>query len=112
MTTARFFEAHTDKRVYICSFVCLDHTGYAKQGADIACAAVSSAVMTVANLMTECFHLPVKVTADARTATVSIDLMGPDETGNAERLYRGLALQLREIEKQFPGYFHIEFLEV
>jgi len=37
----------------------MGHADYAESSADIVCASVSSAVQTVANLMTEIYHLPI-----------------------------------------------------
>lgn len=108
MISARFFYAEGH-----CTGCTVEgHSGYAEEGADIVCAYASSAVQTVANLMTEIYALPVSVTEDEKTANVTIRLKKSDASGNAERLLAGLKLQLGELSKIFPAHIQLKHMEV
>lgn len=88
------------------------HAGYADPGADVVCAAVSSAVQTVANLMTEIYHLPVLVDEDAAAASITMRLEQEDKTGDAARLFEGLALQMQILSEMYPDYVAYTLSEV
>lgn len=88
------------------------HAGYADAGDDVVCAAVSSAVQTVANLMTEIYHLPVLVKEDAKAGFIAMELQGEDQTGDAARLFEGLALQMRILAKMYPEFVTYTLSEV
>ncbi len=104
MIQAQFDYVGTDcKGCYISG-----HAEYADPGADVVCAAVSSAVQTVANLMTEVFRLAVEAVADPKTNAVQIALVDTDETGEAAKLFEGLILQLEQIQAQYPTYLQIK----
>lgn len=65
------------------------------------CAYVSATVQTVANLMTEIFRLPVSAAEQEEPALVSIQLKEPDPSGNVQRLFAGLELQLGNCPRSF-----------
>lgn len=108
MISARFFYA--GKQCVGCT-IC-GHADYADAGEDIVCAYVSSAVQTVANLMTEIFRLPISAEEDEDTASVIIRLTTPDDSGNAQRLFDGLKLQLCQVEMLYPANIRLEHVEV
>ena len=90
MISARFFLA--GEQYTGCEIT--GHADYSEEGTDVICAYVSAAVQTVANLMTEIFRLPVSAEETEEPARVSLRLSGKDDSGNAHRLFAGLALQL------------------
>ena len=89
MISARFFLA--GEQYTGCEIT--GHADYSEEGTDVICAYVSAAVQTVANLMTEIFRLPVSAEETEEPARVSLRLSEKDDSGNAHRLFAGLALQ-------------------
>lgn len=108
MISAEFFYAGT-----ICTGCIISgHAGAGVAGTDVICAYVSAVVQTVSNLMTEIFHLPVMAEETEEPPNVIIRLIGTDESGNAQRLFAGLSLQLSELAKCFPAYVRVIHTEV
>ena len=108
MISARFFLA--GEQYTGCEIT--GHADYSGEGTDVICAYVSAAVQTVANLMTEIFRLPVSAEETEEPARVSLRLSEKDDSGNAHRLFAGLALQLGELSKAFPANIQVTHMEV
>ena len=82
------------------------HSGYAESGADIVCAAVSSAAMLVCNTVTEILGIKAAVRQDEASATLSLQL--PDGCGDeAVSLLKGLQLHLQELAAQYPRFLKV-----
>ncbi len=92
----------------LCGFSVSGHAGYADAGADIVCAAVTSAVQLAANLITEQFGEKAAVRAEDNT--VACTLAQP--TGNGVRVLEGLLVHLQCVSGQFPGTIQISVSEV
>ncbi|MBQ3566489.1 MAG: ribosomal-processing cysteine protease Prp [Oscillospiraceae bacterium] len=105
MTIAEFYRKNGE----LTGFKVKGHSGYAKQGSDIVCASVSSAVMLTANLITEIFGYNADVSAVGDTVALKT-YVSCDET--LQRLYKGLVLQLEEIASEFEGNLKVQFTEV
>jgi uncharacterized protein YsxB (DUF464 family) len=105
MISARFFYVGS-----LCTGCTVSgHAGYGEAGEDIVCAAVSSAVQTVANLMTEVYALPIREKVSEKTAEISLQLAGtPVEGDDVQHLFRGLELQLSCLEEMYPAYIQME----
>lgn len=88
------------------------HAEYGDAGEDIVCAAVSSAVQTVSNLITEIYKLPARVHADPDTATISIQVEAEASGVDSHNLLSGLALQLSQIQEEYPACITIKYAEV
>lgn len=84
------------------------HSGYSDSGSDIVCAAVSSAVMLIANAITENF----KIRADIRDNGNEISLNLLEESEFAFKLLDALREHLGIISNQFSGTINIENMEV
>ncbi len=82
------------------SFRISGHSGYAEQGSDIVCAAVSSMAMLVINTATEDFGVPVDLKVDEATATIDFALKDADERGCA--LIAGLKRELSALANDYP----------
>ena len=108
MTTARFYYA--GEQCTGCSVQ--EHSGYAEEGADIVCAAITTAVQTVANLMTEIYCLPVAADADAETATITLRLTEAVHSEDAQKLFAGLRLSLQLIADAHPAHIQLIHMEV
>lgn len=92
----------------LCGFSVCGHAGYADAGADIVCAAVSSAVQLAANLITENFGESAAVRAE--DDTVACTLAQP--AGNGVRVLEGLLAHLQCVSEEFPGTLQISVSEV
>ena len=78
------------------------HAGFADEGKDIVCAAVSSAAYMAANTVTEI--LGVNASAETEDGYMNFSFTGSEE---AARIVRGLELHLRELQSQYPGCIKI-----
>lgn len=108
MIIAQFFYA----KGHCTGCTVMGHADYAESSADIVCASVSSAVQTVANLMTEIYHLPILAEENQKTATIVIRLEKSDDSENADRLFAGLEMQFQLLEKTYPKYIQLKHMEV
>ncbi len=105
MTEAEFFT----KDSVITGVHVFGHTGYAEEGEDIVCAAVSSAVIMTANTLTEIMN----VNAEAYDSDGDISITVPCE--NAEQcsnVLQGLKLHLLGLEQQYSEFIKVKFTEV
>lgn len=78
------------------------HAGYAKEGYDIVCAAVSSVVTTSVNGIL-CLEDTIEVLDD--TKTLCINLL--KHTNITDKLIANMIALLEEIEKQYKKYINI-----
>ncbi len=88
------------------SFNISGHAGYAEKGQDIVCAAVSSAVQTIINSITDVF----KLKAEVNVGENEISLASSDLT--ASKLIESLLIQLKAISEEFPKNIQIKISEV
>lgn len=99
------FEKHSG--VYT-GFEVKGHAGYDEYGMDICCAAVSSAVQTIANAMTEMFLIPADVQVDENRIAVRVAEKSPE----ASRLIAALHMQLQLLAEDFEKNITIRISEV
>ncbi len=83
-----------------CGFHVSGHSGYAPQGEDIVCSAVSSAVILTANLLEQQDQNLLAVTEDGMFALYS-------NHESASSLLSGLQKHLVNIQKQYPQYIRV-----
>ena len=83
-------------------FTVKGHAGFAEEGKDIVCAAVSSAAYLAANTVTEI--LGVNATAEDKDGYMNFYFTGSEE---AARIVRGLQLHFTELARQYPGCIKI-----
>ena len=81
------------------------HSGYASEGEDIICAAVSAMSYLVANTVTEV--LEIKPDLSVRDGFMSLKLKDGDEKP-CEVLMKGFYLQMKELVKQYPEHIRIK----
>ncbi len=86
-------------------FTVAGHSGSAEAGADIVCAAVSSAVYMAANTLTEVLGLSPET--EVRDGFLSVRL-ARGETEAALPIIKGLSLHLRGLQEQYPDYIQFE----
>ena len=93
----------------LCGFEIQGHTGYAEQGRDIVCAAVSSAAYLTANTLTEVCKCRAKVyEADGTLSVVVL----PHEEEAAQVTLKGLQLHLEGLCAQYSKYIQLQLTEV
>lgn len=84
----------------------LGHAGYAEEGEDIVCAAISSAVMLTTVLLDDIQHVPVESTADEDNTHIHIEL----QQGGMERgqdALSALHLYLSVLEQNYPEFLSV-----
>ena len=107
MTRVEFFD-RDDK---ISGFCVSGHSGYAEAGADIVCAAVSTAVQFAACTIEEVLGVPCKTKVKEEEARITLTLPATYEDEDAvQAVLTGMMLTLCELRDQYPDY--IEVMEV
>ena len=104
MIHADFFSSKN----YFTSFKISGHAGFAEYGHDIVCSAVTSAVSTVLNGITEC----AKIEADVSVIENEIVLNLAKRDDTAQYFLLALKLQLELIEQEYSGTIKITVTEV
>ena len=87
-------------------FECLGHSGYADEGSDIVCAAVS--ILTF-NFVNSCEKLlNIKTDVEERSKDAFLKVTVKDYSGeDVQLLFRSLKLGLSEIEKNYKKYLRL-----
>ena len=84
------------------------HSGYAENGSDIICAAVSSAVSFAETLINDSYHANAKVEVEPETARVRLILSNEDTV--CRKVLEAFERHMREVASEYPKY--IEIMEV
>ena len=84
------------------------HAGYAEHGMDVCCAAVSSAVQTVTNAITEIFVAKANVQVDENRISVELT----EKNNDASRLIAALHLQMELLKEEFEKNITLVISEV
>lgn len=91
------------------SFVVSGHAGYAENGKDIVCAAVSSAVQMAVNGITEI----VRTQSEVNVGSETIELILPISSRPAAwHFVSALRLQLENLSNDYPGTIEVKITEV
>jgi hypothetical protein len=103
-------EFHTeDDR--ITGFLITGHSGYAEEGHDVVCAAVSTAVTMAEAVINDVCGAKAKVRVKPENASVSLTLPAScDEEDAVQAVLAGMLLTLCSLRDDYPDY--IEVLEV
>ena len=108
MTTVTFY---TEGR-RITGFDAAGHSGFAKAGEDIVCAAVTSTVRLVECVLNDVMGLCASVKTDQKSALVSLRLpgsLGQTAESTCQILLTGMMVYLSELHNEYPG--NVEVLE-
>ena len=105
MTEIEFFTG-SGKTV---GFTVHGHSGYADEGEDIVCAAISSAVIMTINTITDIMHIRADVSAEDGNAALKIS---SNDAEACQSILLGLKLHLLELEKQYGDFMNVKFTEV
>ena len=89
------------------------HTGFAEQGEDIVCAAVSAVSMATLNGLTDVVSIPVGYeTAEGYLECILPDNLTKEQRHDADVLLYTMLLSLKNLEEQYGEYITIMELEV
>ncbi len=91
-------------------FSCKDHSGYAQEGYDIVCAAISSAVQITAAYLEKFFTQDIKLTVDEQNALIEVKCNG--FFLEADRQISILEDFVKELSTQYSDYITFDYLEV
>ena len=95
----------------ITGFTCEGHSGYAEAGADIICAAVSTAVQFATATICDVLGVSCKTKVDEENALIRLSLPAVcEEEDAAQAVLSGMMLTLSALHDEYPDY--IEVLEV
>ena len=96
----------------IIGFDAAGHSGYAQEGEDIVCAAVTSAVRLVESIVNDVMGLCASVKVCEKTATISFRLpgsLGPTAENTCQNMLTGMMVYLSQLHDEYPD--NIEVLE-
>ena len=108
MTTITF---HTEGSRII-GFDASGHSGYAQEGEDIVCAAVTSTVRLIECVLNDVMGLCAAVKVSEKTAHISLRIpgsLGQTAESTCQTLLTGMMVYLTELHSEYPDY--IEVLE-
>ena len=108
MTTVTF---HTEGS-RITGFDASGHSGYAEEGGDIVCAAVTSTVRLIECVLNDVMGLCAAVKVNEKTAHISLRIpgsLGQTAENACQTLLTGMMVSLTELHSEYPDY--IEVLE-
>ena len=95
----------------ITGFCCEGHSGYAEAGADIVCAAVTTAVRLAECTINDVCGSRAMTSVNEREARVTLHLPARcDEEDTVQAVLTGLMLTLGELRDEYPD--HLEVMEV
>ena len=86
------------------------HAGYAACGADIVCAAVSSAAYMTANTVTEILSLDPEI--EVAEGDLLLKLKTITEADKAADIMNGFRLHTEELQSQYPDFINVIITEV
>ena len=108
MTTVTFFT----EGQRITGFQAEGHSGYAAEGEDIVCAAVTSSVRLVECVLNDVMGLCASVKVQDKNARITLRLpgsLGPAAEETCQTLLAGLMVHFSELHSEYPG--NIEEME-
>ncbi|HBL83729.1 MAG: hypothetical protein A2Y17_08685 [Clostridiales bacterium GWF2_38_85] len=88
-------------------FVVSGHSGYAEQGGDIICAAVSAMTMLVCNTITEQLNLKAVVETDEKTTKVSLKLKETADNSYVKAIISGFRSELTALMQEYPKNINV-----
>lgn len=94
----------------ISGFTVKGHSGYAQEGADIVCAAVTSAVRLTECAVNEVLGLKAAVKVRDRDASISLKLpggLGDQNESTCQTLLVALMVYLTELHEEYPDYLFV-----
>lgn len=106
MTEVNFYTA---KNGELLGFHVQGHSGFAQEGEDIVCAAVSSAVYMVMNTITDVMHIDADIEVADADAVLRIL---SKHAASCRDILQGLKLHLLNLEEQYNDFLIVKYTEV
>ena len=106
MTTVTF---HTEGS-RIVGFDAMGHSGYAQEGEDIVCAAVTSTVRLIECVLNEVMGLCAAVKVNEKKAQISLRIpgsMGQTAESTCQTLLTGMMVYLTQLHSEYPDYVEV-----
>ena len=106
MTTITF---HTEGNRII-GFDAQGHAGFAAEGEDIVCAAVTSTIRLVECVLNDVMGLCASVKVDEKTTEISLRLpgsLGPTAENTCQNLLTGMMVYLSQLHSEYPDYVEV-----
>ena len=91
-------------------FTACGHSGYAEAGADIVCAAVTSAVRLAETTVNDVLGLAASVNVREQEALIAFRLPGglsPSAEETCQALLAGLMVYLAQLHDEYPAYLEV-----
>ena len=98
--TEIYFTQNADHK--ITGFISSGHSGFARRGRDIVCAAISALTITAVNSIEKIAQAEADVTQDIKTGKITLRLKS-EPTDKTETILRSLVLGLQGIEAEYGG---------
>ncbi len=90
-------------------FTMKGHAGYAERGADIVCAAATTAAMTAVNGLTDVAHISINPKVSAGHLDCSLpEKLSSQERHDADVILESLLLTFINLAEQYPAYFRMQ----
>lgn len=105
MTTVTFLKQGD----LLLGFTVFGHSGYAQEGEDIVCSAISSATIMTANTITDVLNINADVTEGDGILKIRIP---HDDAEKANAIMQGLLLHLNALTEQYSKYIKLKISEV
>ena len=106
MTTVTFYTEGSR----ITGFDASGHSGYAQEGEDIVCAAVTSTVRLIECVLNEVMGLCAAVKVNEKTALISLRIpgsLGQTAESTCQTLLTGMMVYLTQLHSEYPDYIEV-----
>jgi len=110
MTDIKFFK---NNNVFI-GFECSGHSGYAKAGKDIVCAAISSLTQSVVLGLQDVCYIGIRMTIDNSQGYIKVIIPSDTEERkirDAQILLETLYLTIKDLQNGYSKYISMEVIE-
>ncbi len=105
MTVIRFIRSQGS----LVGFELQGHSGFAQEGEDIVCAAVSSATYMTANTITDIIGIDAEISVDDGFLTMKLS---SQDAMKAQDILRGFELHINELSQQYQSNIKVIYSEV
>ena len=96
----------------IIGFKISGHSGYAENGKDIVCSAVSSAVYMAINTITDILSIKCYTSVDSKHGRITFKINNNNDIPQCQDILKGLKLHLSSLCKLYSENININYMEV
>lgn len=101
----------TDKNGELLGFHVKGHSGFADEGEDIVCAAISSAVYLVMNTITDVMHIDAKVSVETESGDAVLRILS-ENAADCKYILQGFKLHMLGLAEQYKEFISVKYTEV